>query len=1203
MIDFKLYFFGSPYLERDGERANLRRRKAQALLAYLATTNQIHNREALLAMFWPEFEPGRGRADLSRILSILNKVLKDGRWLEADRETVGFNISRDVANRSQTAQTADSNSASLWIDVVQFQHHLKQVEAHHHSDQALCELCLSHLTEAIALYQADFLAGFTLPDCPAFDEWHFFQRENLRQAAVWALERIVQGYSLRNQAESAIPYARHWLTLDPLSEAGHRQLMQLYLVTDQRTAALRQYETCCQILQEEIGASPEAKTTTLYEAIKTKQRSLFTQKSDPALLTVPPFLKDQAIKKPEAEIFVGREREMTRLRSALSTAQAGTGQILFVVGGAGRGKSALVQAFARQAQTSIPDLIVATGYCNAHIGTGDPYLPFREALNLLLGDVEAQWASGLLSEVQARHLWSLMPLTAPILSEVAPHLLDTFVSRSALFNRVTSLDPLDTTWLEQLKTTPPNNVITSGQKQIFFQYGAFLKAIANRWPLVIILEDLHWIDMASCELLFHLSQQLSGNPVLIVGTYRPDEVSMGWRDQRHPLAEIKSELKRQYGDIWLDLGHLNADNSRHFVDAYLDTRPNHFSQGFRETVFRRTGGHALFVTELMRDMQERGDIQQDAQGDWFAGQDIDWDTVPAKVEGVIEKRFSRLSDEQQAWLKVACVEGETFTAEVIAHSLNLDEHQLVQQLSHDLGRRYQIIVAQEQNRLAQQRLSLYRFRHQLFQHYLYQHLDEMERTYLHELVGNTLEAFYTGQTETIAVQLAYHFEQAGLMQKAVDYLLQAGQQALRLSANQEAIEHLNRGLTLLEYVPDSAIRAQKELALQLLLAPGYLAIKGHGAPEVEQASARALELSQALNKAPNLFPAWWSLALFYIVHARLDEAHKLATQCLALAQDQALPTLLVPAHRMMGMSRFYMGDFTSAQEHFKQGHTLYQHEISQTQPMLYGQDNDVACLSYGAWALWVRGYPDQARQHSLAAVNRARQLAHPFSLTFALCWSAVCHQFCGEYQATFDQAKEAIGLANRHGFVQWLAFGNFMKGWVLTIEGDRGTGMGLIHQALNEWQAAGTETIKPYFSVLLAEAYLHIGRTQAGLEVIAKTLSIVEETKQHYWDAELYRLQGELTLLEASTVSAKKSEEHYLRAAEIAKHQQATSLEIRALTRLNRLWQMDDNPSKNEDLYQRLFELYNQLNEGFDTSDLQQARALLMRQAMLEFAE
>ncbi|HEU5102730.1 MAG TPA: hypothetical protein VFU22_27090 [Roseiflexaceae bacterium] len=306
-------------------------------------------------------------------------------------------------------------------------------------------------------------------------------------------------------------------------------------------------------------------------------------------------------------------------------------------------------------------------------------------------------------------------------------------------------------------------------------------------------------------------------------------------------------------------------------------------------------------------------MRQDAEGYWVEGEAIDWAKLPARVEGVIEKRISRLTEELQAILTIASVEGEIFTAEVVARVQQLNERGLVQQLSRELDKQHRLVTAHALEGLGRQRRSLYRFRHHLFQHYLYHTLDEMERAYLHEAVGLALEVLYGEQTEQVAVQLARHFEQAGLTEKAVIYLLQAGKRAGRLSANEEAIGHLSRGLELLKTLPDTSERTHQELDFQIALGNALVATKGFAAPEVGQIYRQARELCQELGETSQLFPVLHGLHRFYLSQGELPTARELAEQILRLAQRQADPLLLVPAQRVVGATLWFLGEFALAQ--------------------------------------------------------------------------------------------------------------------------------------------------------------------------------------------------------------------------------------------------------------------------------------------------
>ncbi|HJZ49315.1 MAG TPA: AAA family ATPase, partial [Roseiflexaceae bacterium] len=272
---------------------------------------------------------------------------------------------------------------------------------------------------------------------------------------------------------------------------------------------------------------------------------------------LPPFLSAAPPPPGPATPFVAREQELAELADALTTARSGAGQILFVIGGAGRGKTMLVQEFARQAQAADAELLVVSGSCNAHTGSGDPYLPFREALTMLSGEVETRWAGGLISTEHARRLWEAMPLTLPALVEHAPDLIGTFVPSNGVRERAATFADGDAPWFRELVARESAEASAKVEQQpILAQYSAALSAIARQRPLLLILEDLHWVDSASSDLLFHLSREATHTRMLILGTYRPDELAVSRGETHHPLAEMLSELKRQHGDIWLDLGEL-----------------------------------------------------------------------------------------------------------------------------------------------------------------------------------------------------------------------------------------------------------------------------------------------------------------------------------------------------------------------------------------------------------------------------------------------------------------------------------------------------------------------------------------------------------------------------------------------------------------------------------------------------------------------
>jgi oligopeptide transport system substrate-binding protein len=518
----------------------------------------------------------------------------------------------------------------------------------------------------------------------------------------------------------------------------------------------------------------------------------------PVPTPVPAFFEASAperVGSSEGSRFVGREAELEQLAGYLAAAMAGHGQVVFVTGEAGRGKTALLAEFARQAQAAQPELIVTCGYCNAYASIGDPYLPFRDVMEMLAGDVEGRWAAGVVGREQARRLWTAAPLAVKTLLEVGPDLIDLLVSRNTL-RQQDRFQPL----LAQFERQPG----LLEQRQLFEQVTKALQSLARQQPLLILLDDLQWADATSINLLFHLGRRLAGSRILIVGAYRPSEIALGRpggepeRRQQHALEPVINEFRRHFGDIQVDLGRFEPGEGRKLVDALLDREPNRLPESFRVALFWQTKGHPLFTIELVREMQARGDLIQDDTGHWaLKTEQLNWEMLPARVEAVIEQRLGRLDEPLRALLAVASVEGENFTAEVVARVQQMNQRQLLRCLSQELDKRHHLVRERAVVELDQQRLCRYQFAHVLFQQYLYHWLSQGERILLHAEVAQALEALYQGQTEAIAVQLAHHYAEAGDRQKAIDYLLQAGDQAHTLYAHQEAIGHYERALAFL----------------------------------------------------------------------------------------------------------------------------------------------------------------------------------------------------------------------------------------------------------------------------------------------------------------------------------------------------------------------------------------------------------------------
>jgi predicted ATPase len=404
-----------------------------------------------------------------------------------------------------------------------------------------------------------------------------------------------------------------------------------------------------------------------------------------------------------------------------------------------------------------------------------------------------------------------------------------------------------------------------------------------------------------------------------------------------------------------------------------------------------------------------------------------------------------------------------------------------------------------------------------------------------------------------------------------------------------ALTSCTKGLEFLRTVPDTPEHTQQELDLQITLGPALMATKGYAAPEVERTYAQARELCQQVGETPQLFPVLCGLFAFYLVRAQHQTTRELGEQLLRLAQRLQDPALLLLAHRALGIALFYLGALAPARAHLEQVIMLYNPQEHRSLAFLYGHDPGVACLSYAALPLWLLGHPDRALQRNHEALILARELSHPLSLAGALGWTALLHQFRREGQAAQEPADAVITLSIDQEFAVYLAWGTMLRGWALAAQGQREEGMVQMRQGLAAWRATEAEVFRPYYLALLAETYGAGGQPEEGLRLLVEALVVVNSRGERFWEAELYRHRGELTLA-CSAEKQAEAETCFRQALDVARRQQAKSLELRASMSLSRLWQRQ---GKRDEARQLLTEVYGWFTEGFDTADLKEAKALL----------
>jgi predicted ATPase len=834
--------------------------------------------------------------------------------------------------------------------------------------------------------------------------------------------------------------------------------------------------------------------------------------------------------------LVGREQEVGLLRERWAQVKEGLGQVVLLSGEAGIGKSRLVQV--------VKELVAGEPHLRWECRSSPyyqnsafyPILDLFERTLRFQRDDTPEARLGKLEEALERYGFSLpdvVPLVAALLSLPVP---DRY---------------------------PPVPLTPQRQRQKTLEVLlAILLGQAGQQPVLFIVEDLHWVDPSTLELLGLLIDQVPTTCILALFTARP-EFRPPWDLRAHLTHLTLSRLPLHQAEVMV--GQVASGKA---LPAEV-----------RQQVVAKTDGVPLFVEELTKMVLE-SELLWEREDHYELRGPLPSLAIPATLQDSLMARLDRLAA-GKAVAQLGATLGRAFPYEVLRAVSTFEEGPL----------QYALAQLVEAELLYQQGVppqATYRFKHALIQDTAYQSLLKRTRQQYHQRIAQVLEARFPETAETQPELLAHHYTEAGLSGPAVGYWQQAGQRAIQRSAHVEAISHLTKGGEMLKTLPDTSERTRHELDLQTALGQALMATKGYAAPEVAQAYTRAREVGQQVGEIPRLFPVLWGLWAFYDVRAEYKTARELGEQLLTLAQSVQDPAFLLEAHRALGITLFFLGEFAPAREPLEQGMALYDPQQHRSHAFRYGIDPGVSCLSFAAQVLWSLGYPDQALQSIHAALLLARELAYPFSLAGALVFTAELHQFRREAQTAQKHGEEAISISTEQGFPLWGAYGTMLQGWALVEQGQGEEGIVQIRQGLAAYLATGGEVGRPYWLFLLAEAYGTIAQPEEGLGILREALVLVDKTGERFYEAELHRLKGELLLLAADNEAEAEACLH--QALEVARRQQAKSLELRAAMSLARLWQRQ---GKRGEARQLLEPIYSWFTEGFDTADLQEAKALL----------
>jgi class 3 adenylate cyclase/predicted ATPase len=835
--------------------------------------------------------------------------------------------------------------------------------------------------------------------------------------------------------------------------------------------------------------------------------------------------------------FVGREMELTAVRQALAQAGAGRGQVVTVVGEAGVGKSRLVYEVIHSHHTQGWRVLESA---SVSYGKATPYFPVVDLLKRYVHVEDADEPR----TVRAKVTGQVLTLDET-LQETIPALL----------------------WLlDVLPDDSPFHTLEAPQRRqrALEAIRRVLLRESQVQPLLLVCEDLHWIDTETQALLDTLVDSLPTVRLLLLVNYRP-EYQHGWGS------------KTYYTQVRLDpLPPASADA---LLQVLLGDDPS--LAPLKRLLIERTEGNPFFLEESVRALVETG-VLAGEPGAYRLTRPLPDIAVPATVQAVLAARIDRLPPEAKRLLQTAAVIGTEVPFSLLQTVADMAPETLHRSLAQLQGAEFLY-----ETHLFPERV--HTFKHALTQNVAYQSLLTSTRQRMHRQIAQTLETLFPETAETQPELLAHHYTEAALPEPAVAYWQLAGQQASDRSAHVEAINHLSTGIELLTTLPETPEHTQQAVTLYSSLGAALIISKGQAAPEVEHAFTQARVLCQQVGETPQLAPVLLGLWRFYLVRSQLHTARELGETLLHLAQRTDDPALAVIARYVLGSTWLWLGALPVARQHLEAGIVRYMLDQRRAPVFRMGHDPGVACRFYAAMALWLLGYPAQALVRLHEALALARELSHSYSLAWILCRAAFVFQFCRDVPAVHEQAEAAVILSTEQGATQWVAQGTIFRGWALAMQGQGEVGLAQVHQGITAVRATGQALAVPYFCTLLAEVSAHLGYLEDGLQALAEAHTLVEQHEERYWEAEVCRLRGVLLLRRPGTPQV-EAEAWLQRALDVARRQEAKSLELRAAMSLSRLWEQQGKRQEARDL---LAEVYGWFIEGFDTADLQEAQALL----------
>ncbi len=845
----------------------------------------------------------------------------------------------------------------------------------------------------------------------------------------------------------------------------------------------------------------------------------------------------EAVRGTNTTALVGRDAEVGLLLQRWADARAGRGQTVLISGEAGIGKSRMLQTLGERIAGE------------PHISLRYQCSPYHSASSLHPIITQLQHAAGITPEDSPdRKLDKLEQLPKPIDADVHEY----FALLAALLSIPTGDRYLPL-------AMPPQR---QKEKLLEALIGGLTRA-ASEHPAIVFFEDVHWIDPTTLELLDRIVDQIGRIPAMMLLTFRPD-FTPPWSGRSHVTH--------------MALGNLDRGSCISLVENVVCGRT--LPRKVLEWIVDKADGVPLFVEELTKSVLESSVLREDENR--FVLEGALTDAIPSTLHGLLEARLDRLVG-AKAVAQIGAVIGREFPFDLLAGVSELAEAELQAALD-------QLSSAGLAHRRGVAPRFRYVFKHALVRDVAYASLLKSHRRELHGRIATVLEASFPERASAEPELLAHHFTEADRFEQALAYWQRAGRRSAERSANVEACEQLGRALGLIDRtLAAGRSRDELELDLNLSLAACLIAAKGYSAPETERTYARALELCERIGETPQIFPVLYGRWIFHVMSSQVMKSRALANDFLRLANLQKAEAECMMGHRLLGSSLQILGQPAAARPHLEQALSLFDPEKHHALIYQYGHDAGVAGRCNQALALWLLGYPERGLRIGREAIERAKAISHPNSLGYAILHiGGLLHALCGLAKETLEYANALQRLSAEHQLPIFESTWRYFAGWALVDGEDVEQGVSMMRQSKASMTAARSWYMQPIFATFLSRGCAALGAIEEGARVLDEAEDLVANRDERWFEAELHRARGDLLTTDPDGDRA-RIEDLYRRSIEVARQQEAKSLELRAATSLALLLR-EERPSEARGVLEPVFEWF---SEGFELPDLRRAKRLL----------